>query len=309
VHARHRLHNLPHRDAYTRSDIKSRARFAIGHIPERKPVGTDYIRNVDVVPDRRGVGGRVIRPEAGQGPGPLRHALPPSAPRPPGVRTHPVPHDLALPRSHGPAPHSRKCQSRLPPGPATRPDHQARLPLFAAAHLCDPPAEAGDDIRAIQTLLGHQSLRPTPRRGTPTSPPPISGTPRVRSISCQTWRAWSRPPRSDWRKRTRAPGRPPGTGRHRAAHAGQLTRLSGTQAITECRTVALAGHRRVRPVWPSRDLQLLSGSALPKCQDLEAARWMDAQLLSGADRSCALYSRSICRLTTAVRAHIIPLTV
>jgi hypothetical protein len=68
------------------------------------------------------------------------------------------------------------------------------------------------------------------------------------------------------------------------AHAGQLTGLSGTQrrvvqAITACRTAALGGHRRACAQCGHQEIAYNScrDRHCPKCQGLEAARWMDAQ--------------------------------
>ena len=68
------------------------------------------------------------------------------------------------------------------------------------------------------------------------------------------------------------------------AHADQLTGLSGTQrqvlqAITACRTAALGGHRRACAQCGHQEIAYNScrDRHCPKCQGLEAARWMDAQ--------------------------------
>ena len=68
------------------------------------------------------------------------------------------------------------------------------------------------------------------------------------------------------------------------AHAGQLTGLSATQrrvvqAITECRTAALGGHRRACAQCGHQEIAYNScrDRHCPKCQGLEAARWLDAQ--------------------------------
>jgi len=68
------------------------------------------------------------------------------------------------------------------------------------------------------------------------------------------------------------------------AHAGSLTGLSGTQrqvlqAITECRTAALGGHRRACAQCGHQEIAYNScrDRHCPKCQGLEAARWMDAR--------------------------------
>src|SRR3970040_1718702 len=68
------------------------------------------------------------------------------------------------------------------------------------------------------------------------------------------------------------------------AHAGQLSGLSGTQrrvvqAITTCRTAALGGHRRACAQCGHQEIAYNScrDRHCPKCQGLEAARWMDAQ--------------------------------
>ena len=68
------------------------------------------------------------------------------------------------------------------------------------------------------------------------------------------------------------------------AHAGPLTGLSATQrqvlqAITECRTAALGGHRRACAQCGHQEIAYNScrDRHCPKCQGLEAVRWMDAQ--------------------------------
>jgi Putative transposase/Transposase zinc-binding domain len=68
------------------------------------------------------------------------------------------------------------------------------------------------------------------------------------------------------------------------AHAGQLTGLSVTQqqvlrAIADCRTAVLGGHRRECPQCGHQEIAYNScrNRHCPKCQGLEAARWIDAQ--------------------------------
>ncbi len=68
------------------------------------------------------------------------------------------------------------------------------------------------------------------------------------------------------------------------AHAGQLTGLSPTQqrvlrAIADCRTAALGGHRRACAQCGHQEIAYNScrDRHCPKCQGLEAARWMDAR--------------------------------
>jgi hypothetical protein len=68
------------------------------------------------------------------------------------------------------------------------------------------------------------------------------------------------------------------------AHAGQLTGLSVTQqqvlrAIADCRTAGLGGHRRECPQCGHQEIAYNScrNRHCPKCQGLEAARWIDAQ--------------------------------
>jgi len=68
------------------------------------------------------------------------------------------------------------------------------------------------------------------------------------------------------------------------AHAGQLTGLSVTQqhvlrAIADCRTAALGGHRRACAQCGHQEIAYNScrDRHCPKCQGLEAARWIDAQ--------------------------------
>ncbi len=68
------------------------------------------------------------------------------------------------------------------------------------------------------------------------------------------------------------------------AHAGQLTGLSVTQrqvlrAIADCRTATLGGHRRECPQCGHQEIAYNScrDRHCPKCQGLEAARWIDAQ--------------------------------
>jgi len=68
------------------------------------------------------------------------------------------------------------------------------------------------------------------------------------------------------------------------AHAGQLIGCSPTQrhvlqAIADCRTAALGGHRRECPQCGHQEIAYNScrDRHCPKCQGLEAARWMDAQ--------------------------------
>ena len=68
------------------------------------------------------------------------------------------------------------------------------------------------------------------------------------------------------------------------AHAGQLTGLSSTQrhvlrAIADCRTAALGGHRRACAQCGHQEIAYNScrDRHCPKCQGLEAARWMDAR--------------------------------
>jgi hypothetical protein len=68
------------------------------------------------------------------------------------------------------------------------------------------------------------------------------------------------------------------------AHGGQLTGLSATQrqvvqAITACRTAALGGHRRACAQCGHQEIAYNScrDRHCPKCQGLEAARWLDAQ--------------------------------
>ena len=66
--------------------------------------------------------------------------------------------------------------------------------------------------------------------------------------------------------------------------AGQLTGLSPTQqqvlrAIVDCRTAALGGHQRACAQCGHQEISYNScrDRHCPKCQGLEAARWMDAQ--------------------------------
>jgi Transposase zinc-binding domain/Putative transposase len=68
------------------------------------------------------------------------------------------------------------------------------------------------------------------------------------------------------------------------AHAGELTGLSVAQqhvlrAIADCRTAALGGHRRECAQCGHQEIAYNSGRdpRCPKCQGLEAARWIDAQ--------------------------------
>jgi Putative transposase/Transposase zinc-binding domain len=68
------------------------------------------------------------------------------------------------------------------------------------------------------------------------------------------------------------------------AHAAQLPGLSPTQqrvlrAIADCRTAALGGHRRACTQCGHQEIAYNScrDRHCPKCQGLEAARWMDAQ--------------------------------
>ncbi len=68
------------------------------------------------------------------------------------------------------------------------------------------------------------------------------------------------------------------------AHAASLTGLSAPQrqvlqAITECRTAALGGHRRKCAQCGHQEISYNScrDRHCPKCQGLEAARWMDTQ--------------------------------
>jgi hypothetical protein len=68
------------------------------------------------------------------------------------------------------------------------------------------------------------------------------------------------------------------------AHAAELTGLSLTQqrvlqALTDCRTAALGGHRRQCPQCGHQEISYNScrDRHCPKCQGLEAARWIDAQ--------------------------------
>ncbi len=68
------------------------------------------------------------------------------------------------------------------------------------------------------------------------------------------------------------------------AHAGPLTGLNAAQrqvlqAITECRTAALGGHRRACVQCGHQEIAYNScrDRHCPKCQGLEAVRWMDAQ--------------------------------
>jgi Putative transposase/Transposase zinc-binding domain len=68
------------------------------------------------------------------------------------------------------------------------------------------------------------------------------------------------------------------------AHAAQLHGLSPTQqrvlrALTECRTAALGGHRRECPQCGHQEIAYNScrDRHCPKCQGLEAARWIEAQ--------------------------------
>jgi hypothetical protein len=68
------------------------------------------------------------------------------------------------------------------------------------------------------------------------------------------------------------------------AHAASLTALSAPprqvlQAITECRTAALGGHRRTCAQCGHQEIAYNScrDRHCPKCQGLEAARWMDTQ--------------------------------
>lgn len=68
------------------------------------------------------------------------------------------------------------------------------------------------------------------------------------------------------------------------AHAGELTGLSVAQqhvlrAIADCRTAALGGHRRECAQCGHQEIAYNScrDRHCPKCQGLEAARWIDAQ--------------------------------
>jgi hypothetical protein len=68
------------------------------------------------------------------------------------------------------------------------------------------------------------------------------------------------------------------------AHAAQLHGLSPTQqrvlrALTECRTAVLGGHRRACPQCGHQEIAYNScrDRHCPKCQGLEAARWIEAQ--------------------------------
>jgi hypothetical protein len=68
------------------------------------------------------------------------------------------------------------------------------------------------------------------------------------------------------------------------AHAAQLPGVSPTQqrvlqALTECRTAALGGHRRACPQCGHQEIAYNScrDRHCPKCPGLEAARWIEAQ--------------------------------
>ena len=218
--------------------------------------------------------------------GPLRHALAPPARRAPAVLASAAPDDAAVPRAPRSAPHARERQSRVPPGPAARQDHQACLSLLAPSCVRHPSAGGWDEYPRDPDPA-RATAACAPRSATPTWPRPPGRTPRVRSTACRISPACPRSPRS-----VRAPAVAVHADRPDRveladiirAHGAQLTGLSPTQqrvlrALTECRTAALGGHRRECPQCGHQEIAYNScrDRHCPKCQGLEAARWIEAQ--------------------------------